>query len=95
MEEWPANTAGRHEPPFVAGNWVPDLVAMAGGEAVLIEPGGPSREISLEELQVADPDVIVQHACLPPLMPEAIEKDRMQREHHRAVMLERLKSRPG
>ncbi len=95
MEEWPANTAGRHEPPFVAGNWVPDLVAAAGGEAVLIKPGEPSREISLEELQGADPDVIVQHACLPPLMPEATEKDHAQRERHRQVMLERLKSRQG
>ena len=88
MEEW-------YEPPFVAGNWVPDLVAIAGGEAVLIELSQPSREISLEELQVADPDVVVQHACLPPLMPEATEKDHTQRERHRHVMLERLKARPG
>lgn len=95
MEEWPASTAGKPEPPFVAGNWVPDLVAMAGGEAVLIKLGEPSREISLAELQQADPDVIIQHACLSPLMPEATEKDYAQRERHRAVMLERLKQRPG
>lgn len=88
MEEW-------HEPPFVAGNWVPDLVAMAGGESVLIQPGEPSREISLAELQAADPDIIIQHACLPPLMPEATEKDYAQRERHRGVMVERLKQRPG
>lgn len=88
MEEW-------HEPPFVAGNWVPELVAMAGGESVLIQPGEPSREISLEELQVVDPDMIIQHACLPPLMPEATEKDYAQRERHRGVILERLKQRPG
>lgn len=88
MEEW-------HEPPFVAGNWVPDLVAMAGATSVFIQPGEPSREISLEELQVADPDVIIQHVCLPPLMPEATEKDYAQRARHRAVMLERLKQRQG
>jgi iron complex transport system substrate-binding protein len=28
MEEW-------HEPPYVAGSWVPDMVTLAGGEAVL------------------------------------------------------------
>lgn len=59
MEEW-------HEPPFVAGNWVPDMVALAGGEAVLAQPGEPSRRISLKELIAADPDIIVQHVCLPP-----------------------------
>lgn len=59
MEEW-------HEPPFVAGNWVPDIVASAGAQAVLTSAGQPSRAVTLAELVGADPDIIVQHICLPP-----------------------------
>lgn len=59
MEEWAT-------PPFVAGNWVPDMVRLVGGEPVLSYSGEPSRAISREEIQQSDPDLIVQHVCLSP-----------------------------
>lgn len=56
MEEWP-------QPPFVSGNWVPELAKIAGGIPVLAEKGKPSREVSFDELQKVDPDVIIFHWC--------------------------------
>jgi len=78
-EEW-------HEPPFVSGNWVPDMVRLAGGQPVLSEAGAPSRQVTLAELAAADPDVIVQHVCLPP------GRDWTAR---RAAMVAELMARPG
>jgi ABC-type Fe3+-hydroxamate transport system substrate-binding protein len=87
-EEW-------HEPPFVAGNWVPDLVQVAGGEAVLSEPGQPSRAVTLAEIEAEDPDVIIQHVCLPPLLPESTDHDRRGRLRQREQRLQQLLNRPG
>ncbi|SHK92759.1 ABC transporter substrate-binding protein [Rhodothermus profundi] len=51
------------EPLIVAGHWMPDVVEMAGGQAVLVESGQPSRTISWDELQAADPDVLLIMPC--------------------------------
>src|SRR5262249_20008473 len=51
------------EPPMAAGHWMPELVALAGGRAVLAASGAPSRWITLEELAAADPDWIVVLPC--------------------------------
>lgn len=51
------------EPVMVAGNWVPELVSIAGGESVLAELGEPSHEIALEALSDADPDIIIFAPC--------------------------------
>lgn len=69
MEEW-------HKPPFVSGNWVPQLVAIAGGTLSvpkpslsaggteeLIQPGEPSRPVELSALIAFDPDVMICHWC--------------------------------
>jgi iron complex transport system substrate-binding protein len=54
--EWP-------DPPFVAGHWVPELVDIAGGEAVLAKPGGRSVTTSWEEIEAAQPDVVIVASC--------------------------------
>ena len=54
--EWP-------DPPFVAGHWVPELVAAAGGDAVLARPGERSVPTTWEAIAAADPDVIVVASC--------------------------------
>ncbi len=96
VEEW-------HNPPMVSGNWVPELVRLAGGIPFDIRSGGqesgiknqelrdfknnnapraglltrgdsasgdstngknpPSREVSLQEIQKFDPDLIVLSIC--------------------------------
>ena len=55
------------DPLMTAGHWLPELVAIAGGEALLAETGRPSRWIAWEELRASDPDVIVVTPCGYPL----------------------------
>lgn len=67
VEEW-------HHPPMVSGNWVPEVVKIAGGipmevrkcESAKVESDGrnpSSCEITLQEVQAFDPDLIVLSIC--------------------------------
>jgi iron complex transport system substrate-binding protein len=51
------------EPLMAAGNWMPELVAMAGGENLFGEAGRHSPWMTLEQLVAADPDIIVVLPC--------------------------------
>jgi len=51
------------DPLMAAGNWVPELVEIAGGENVLGEAGQHSPWIDWDALAAADPDVIVAIPC--------------------------------
>jgi iron complex transport system substrate-binding protein len=51
------------DPLMGAGNWTPELVAYAGGENIFGEIGQHSPWLTWEELQAADPDVIVLSPC--------------------------------
>lgn len=51
------------DPLMGAGNWTPELVAYAGGKHVFGEIGQHSPWLTWEELQAADPDVIVLSPC--------------------------------
>jgi len=51
------------DPLMGAGNWTPELLAYAGGEPVFGEIGLHSPWLSWEELQQADPDVLVLSPC--------------------------------
>lgn len=50
-------------PLMAAGNWVPELVEMAGGEDVLGVAGEHSGWITWDDLLAADPDVILIFPC--------------------------------
>ena len=50
-------------PLMAAGNWVPELVRMAGGEDVFGRAGEHAPWITWDDLQAADPDVIVFMPC--------------------------------
>lgn len=51
------------DPLMTAGNWVPELVDVAGGQNVLGEPGEHSPWLSWETLAEADPDVLFVFPC--------------------------------
>jgi iron complex transport system substrate-binding protein len=51
------------DPLMSAGNWVPELVEIAGGRAVLGVAGKHSPYMTWEQLLDADPDVIVILPC--------------------------------
>ena len=51
------------DPPYVAGHWVPELVALAGGEDVGSAPGERSRARPWDDLAALAPDVVVVALC--------------------------------
>lgn len=51
------------EPLMVSGNWVPELVTIAGGIPVMAEAGKHSPYVQWEDLRLQDPEVIVVMAC--------------------------------
>ena len=55
------------DPLMGAGNWTPELVACAGAEALFGEIGQHTPWLSWEELQAADPDVLILAPCGFPL----------------------------
>jgi iron complex transport system substrate-binding protein len=61
------------DPPMAAGNWVPQLVALAGGTDVLGHRGSHSHWISWDDLAAADPDVVVLIPCGFPLERVVVE----------------------
>ncbi len=56
VEEW-------HLPPMASGNWVPEVIRIAGGQPFPIKDGELSREVSLGEVTRFDPDLIVISWC--------------------------------
>ena len=51
------------EPMMASGNWVPELVSIAGGLPVLAENGRHSPYVKWEDIVRRDPDVIVVMPC--------------------------------
>ncbi len=51
------------DPPFAGGHWVPEMIAIAGGEDALNRPGEGSRRLSWDEVAAADPEVVVAMPC--------------------------------
>lgn len=52
-----------HEPLMAAGNWVPELIALAGAENLFGEAGRHSPWMSWDDLVASDPDVIISMPC--------------------------------
>jgi iron complex transport system substrate-binding protein len=52
-----------HEPLMAAGNWVPELIQLAGAENLFGQPGLHSPWMTWEELITSDPDVIITMPC--------------------------------
>lgn len=55
-EEW-------HDPPSVGGNWIPELVEIAGGSQNYVEPGDPSKPVTPERVQESEPSIAILHWC--------------------------------
>ena len=51
------------DPPFAAGHWTPQLIELAGGEDVLGFAGENSEERSWQDIEAAQPDVVVAMPC--------------------------------
>ena len=51
------------DPPFAPGHWIPEMVALAGGDPVLGTAGEKSRRVTWEQVHRAVPDVVVVAPC--------------------------------
>ncbi len=51
------------EPLYVAGHWVPEMVALAGGYDVLGRKGEPSHKVEWRDVVDSKPDVILLMPC--------------------------------
>jgi iron complex transport system substrate-binding protein len=51
------------DPFYVGGHWVPEMIALAGGEDVFGQLGAPSFRIELKDIVVANPDIMVLAPC--------------------------------
>ncbi|HET7910247.1 MAG TPA: ABC transporter substrate-binding protein [Nitrospira sp.] len=50
-------------PLYVGGHWIPEMVEAAGGQDVLGQPAEPSRQVPLEEVCGAKPDIVIIMPC--------------------------------
>jgi iron complex transport system substrate-binding protein len=51
------------DPPYRAGHWTPDLLALAGISDPLAKPGVPSVAVSWEEVASAGPELLILAPC--------------------------------
>jgi iron complex transport system substrate-binding protein len=51
------------DPLMAGGNWMPELVEMAGGDNLFGATGQPSPWLDWDQIVVADPDVVLVHPC--------------------------------
>jgi iron complex transport system substrate-binding protein len=50
-------------PLYVGGHWVPEMVDAAGGHDVLGEAGQPSRQVRMDEVRAAAPEILILMPC--------------------------------
>jgi iron complex transport system substrate-binding protein len=51
------------DPPFLGGHWIPEMIAIAGGEDVAGPAGQKSPQVEWEDLRGLDPGVVVSMPC--------------------------------
>ena len=51
------------DPPFNGGHWVPEMIDISGGDAVLASRGVPSVRLAWDDIASASPDVVVFMPC--------------------------------
>jgi iron complex transport system substrate-binding protein len=51
------------DPPFAAGHWIPELVAVAGGVELIGRPGEPSFATTWRDVEALEPDLVLLAPC--------------------------------
>jgi iron complex transport system substrate-binding protein len=51
------------EPLFCGGHWVPEMVAAAGGEDPLGQPGADSQRITWDDVAASEPELLIVAPC--------------------------------
>ena len=63
------------DPFFTAGHWVPEMVGLAGGLNLISQKGEHSRRMTLVEIEMANPEIII-------LMPCGFDVERTTKEYN-------------
>ena len=51
------------DPPFSPGHWLPEMIDLAGGQAVLGQAGQPSARTTWDDVIASKPDIIIAAPC--------------------------------
>jgi iron complex transport system substrate-binding protein len=51
------------EPPYAAGHWLPEMVALAGGRDILGSAGAPSYQTSWDAIRERRPELVILAPC--------------------------------
>jgi iron complex transport system substrate-binding protein len=51
------------DPPYAPGHWLPEMVALAGGEPAIGRAGARSHRIAWADIEAARPDIVVCAPC--------------------------------
>jgi iron complex transport system substrate-binding protein len=73
------------DPLMLGGTWMPELIALAGGEAVGVQAGNAASTIDPAALAALRPDVVVVKPCGFPLERALAERDVIERSVLRVV----------
>lgn len=73
------------EPLMLGGTWMPELIEVAGGEALGVTAGGPAPTITPDDLVAMAPDVVIVKPCGFPLERTLAELDAVHRAIPEAV----------
>jgi len=51
------------EPIMISGNWIPEMVSLAGGTPILAQKGSHSPYVTWDQITEADPEIIILMPC--------------------------------
>jgi iron complex transport system substrate-binding protein len=51
------------DPPFAPGHWIPEMIEVAGGQALLATSGEKSRRVTWDDVRAAEPELFVVAPC--------------------------------
>ena len=51
------------DPIYIGGMWLPEMIAIVGGQACIAESGQPAPVVNREDLEKIEPDVVVIKPC--------------------------------
>lgn len=86
------------DPPIAGGNWLPELIERAGGIPLFGKAGEHSPRVTWEELEAAEPDVVVVVPCgfgIPQAVAELERTPRLRRFRTAVLDGNQYFNRPG
>jgi iron complex transport system substrate-binding protein len=51
------------DPPFCAGHWVPEMIALAGGDDPLGKPAADSQRVTWDDIRASSPEIVLVAPC--------------------------------